>query len=417
MSLFGRKSKSTVCLLDIGTSKICCLVVRLNYDGIPEVIGYGYAPSRGVKAGVITDLDKATDAVSMAINQAQKMADTEIKSVVVNLTSSSLKSHHLYQEIDIDEGHQITTGDVKKMVDTALVSVEKPEYEIIHRFPLSYTVDGEKGIVDPRGQYGRKLGVHLHVITLPESQSRNLLMVLDRCHVSIDAKVATPYASGLAVLSDEEKDIGTSVIDFGAGTTTVSIFLNGCLVHLGNVPMGGQSITRDIAQGLSTSLTEAERLKTLNGSAFLSSKDELERLIVPVLGDEQETNLQIPRSALISIIVPRLEEILTQAGILLDENPAFTVATRRLVLSGGGASLQSLKEKTAAYMDAVVRLAKPPVLKGLPNQFESYTFLTCIGLLRYIMMNNTFLGEDTLKRTPLRKGFLGKVSLWLDQNF
>lgn len=417
MKAWSRKKRSYITVLDIGTSKICCLMVHFDNDGIPEVIGLGYAPAKGIKNGVIVDLDKATDCIGVALAEAEKMAEREIKSVVVNITSSSLKSHHLFSEMEIEEGHQITAGDVKRLVDEALVSLLTPEQEIIHQFPLSYTLDGEKGVADPRDLYGHKLGVHLHVITLPESQSRNLVAVLDRCHVSIEAKVATPYACGLAVLTEEEKDIGAAVIDFGAGTTSTAVFLNGCLVHLGNVPIGGNTMTRDIAQGLSTSLAVAERLKTLNGYAFLSPKDELERLIVPVLGDDKEANLQIPRSNLISIIVPRLEEILEQTAGILDADPSVGIATHRLVLSGGGAALQGLKEKTASVLDAVVRLGRAPSLKGISEQYENYTFSTCIGLLRYIMMRNIILMEDHLQGAPKKKGLLRKVMAWLEQNF
>lgn len=417
MKPWKRKKHSYITVLDIGTSKICCLMVHFDNDGIPAVVGFGYAQSKGIQHGVIVDLDKATDCIGIALAETEKMADREIKSVVVNLTSSNLKSHHLFSEMEIEDGHQITTADVKKLVDDALISVLTPEHEIIHQFPLSYTLDGEKGISDPRDLYGRQLGVHLHVITLPESQSRNLVTVLDRCHVGIDFKVATPYANGLAVLTEEEKDIGYTVINFGAGTTSVAVFLNGCLVHLGNVPLGGNVITRDIAQGLSTSLSVAERLKTLNGAAFLSPRDELERLIVPILGEDKEAHLQIPRSDLISIIVPRLEEILEQVQRILDNDPTMGVASHRLVLSGGGAALQGLKEKTAALLDATSRLGKPHMLKGIPTQFENYTFSTCIGLLEYIKMKNIVLVDEQMQNAPKKKGFLRKVMTWLEQNF
>ncbi len=413
MKFWNRKKSSYVTLLDIGTSKICCLMVHFDSDGIPEVVGFGYAPAKGIEHGVIVELGKAADCIAQALAATEKMAEREIKSVVVNITSSSLKSHHLFSEVEIEDGHQITTADVKRLVDDALASVLTPEQEIIHQFPLSYTVDGEKGIADPRNLYGHHLGVHLHVITLPESQSRNLVTVLDRCSVAIETKVATPYACGLSVLSEEERDIGAAVIDFGAGTTSTAVFLNGCLVHLGNVPLGGNVITRDIAQGLSTSAPVAERLKTLNGSAFLSPRDELERLIVPILGDK-ETNLQIPRSDLISIIVPRLEEILEQIQVILEADPALAIATKRLVLSGGGAALQGLKEKTDALLKASSRLGRAPSLKGIPAQYENYTFSTCIGLLDYIKMRRNIVLVDENIEAPKKKGFLRKVMAWLE---
>lgn len=298
------KRKSYMTVLDIGTSKVCCLVIRMNSDQKPEVIGMGYAPSRGIKNGVIVDLDKATECISAVLEQAEKQAERPIDKVIVNISSAELRSVQFYAEVEIADGRQITAGDVKRLVDSSIAAHIPAGEEVIHSFPLSYMVNKEQG-VEPLGMYGPILGVHMHIILLAESQSRNLVAVLDRCHVGIDMKVATPYAAALAVITEEEKEIGATVVDLGAGTTNFATFLGGCLVNLGVVHTGGNAITRDIAQGLSCSLATAERLKNLNGSAFLSPRDDLERLIVPVLGDEDGGNIQIPRSDLISIIIPR----------------------------------------------------------------------------------------------------------------
>lgn len=409
------KLKSYINVLDIGTSKICCLAARLNAGEKPEVLGTGVVPAAGIKAGAIVDLDKATQCIGAALAQAEKQAEKSIKSVVVNISSGQLKSRHFFQEIDIADGRQITAADVKRLVDGVIVSVP-PEEEVIHTFPLDYAVDGETGVYDPRGLYGNKLGARVHLVTLPETQSKNLLLVLDRCHVSVERKVATPYASALAVLSDEEKEIGATVIDLGAGTTAAALFMGGGLVHLGLFPIGGNAITRDIAQGLSAAPATAERLKTLNGAAFRSPKDELERLIVPIAGEEEEANIQIPRADLIAIIVPRLEEILERAGTLLEEDARFLAATRRIVLCGGGSELQGIKEKATALLGGNVRLGKPPLFKGLPNQFDPYTFLTCIGLVKYAMMSYQ---KGSLEKVDIRlkNGWPGKVMQWIAQNF
>lgn len=410
------KLKSCVALLDIGTSKVCCLVVRFDSNETPEIIGTGFAPSDGIKAGAVTHLDKATACVADVLSQAENQADRRIDKVIVNISSTQLKSQHVYQETDIPDNRQITAADVKRLVDSVIESVALDDVEIIHAFPLGYTVDKEQGIQDPRGLYGRKLGVYMHLVTLPESQSRNLVAVLDRCHVQIDMKVATPYAAALAVLSDEEKEVGATVMDMGAGTTSLALFLGGGLVHLGLIPNGGNAITRDIAQGLSTSLSGAEHLKTLNGAAFVSPRDELDRLFVPGLGDD-EGSLQIPRSYLISIIVPRLEEILERCARFLETDSRFLAATRRIVLSGGGSELESVKEKVSKDLNAFVRLGKCSPVKGMPSQFGAHTFSTCIGLLKYAMIKHKNMPGDSMGREPARKGLIGKVIKWLVQNF
>ena len=419
MMRLGGKRKSYISVLDIGTSKVCCLVLKMNSDGRPEVIGMGYAPSKGIKNGAIVDLDKATDCIQSVLEQAEHQAERPIEKVIVNISSSQMRSVQYYEEMEIADGHQITASDVKKLVDSSVAKYIQAGEEVLHSFPLSYVVNKEQG-VEPRGMYGPSLGVHMHVIFLPESVSRNLVAVLDRCHVGVDMKVATPYAAALAVMSEEEKDIGATVVDMGAGTTCFATFLGGCLVNLGMVPTGGNVMTRDIAQGLGCTLADAERLKTLNGAAFLSPRDDLERLIVPILGDEDGANIQIPRSDLISIIVPRLEDILEKLALQLDENPSFIVATRRLILAGGGAGLQGIKEKTEMALSASVRLGKPAVLKSLPTQFDSYTFSTCIGLVKYAMIRQASAlrawsasdGQKGQKKSRIRK-----VMQWLNQNF
>lgn len=411
------KLKSVVTVLDIGTSKVCCLMVRFGSDNCPEVIGVGYEPAKGISAGAIVDLDQATESIRSALSQVEKQAEQQIGSVIVNISSTQLKSHHIQKEIEISEGKPINASDVQRLVDGIIASCLTDGEEVIHSFPLGYTVDKEQGVMDPRGLYGYRLGVHMHVITLPEGQSRNLVAALDRCHVSIDMKVATPYASALATVTEEEKEIGVSAIDFGAGTTSIAIFMNGGLVHLDIIPQGGNVLTKDITRGLNTSFSAAERLKTLHGAAFLSPRDGLDRLIVPILGEEG-TNLQVPHSDLISIIIPRIEEILEGIGKIFDRYPYFIVATKHMVLNGGGSMLLGIKEKTASLLEGTARLGKAEKIRGLPLQFESYTFSTCIGLLKYAMIREkSLLNEKFTTQSTQEKGLFGKVMQWLIQNF
>ncbi len=412
-----KKLKSVLTLLDIGTSKICCLVVRFGSDDIPEVIGTGYAPAKGIQAGAIIDLDDATECIREALKQADTQAGRLTTNVIVNISSTQLKAHHIQKEIEINDGRPIGTSDVKRLVDGVIASCLAQGDEVIHSFPLSYSVDKEQNVQDPRGLYGNTLGVHMHIITLPETQSRNLVAVLDRCHVSIDMKVATPYASALATVSEEEKDVGVTVVDFGAGMTSIAVFLDGGLVHMELIPQGGQILTKDITRGLNTSFTVAERLKTLHGAAFLSPRDEIDRLIVPILGEEG-VNVQIPQADLISIIIPRVEEIIENVGRVFARYPYFVVATKHLILNGGGSMLQGIKDKTQALLGGTVRIGKPDTIRGLPTQYEPYAFSTCIGLLKYAMIREKSLTNEKFKTQPIpRKGIIGKVTQWLAQNF
>lgn len=411
------KLKSIVTLLDIGTSKICCMIVKFGTDGIAEVIGTGYTPASGIQAGAIIDKKQATECISNALAQAHKQADFRPKSVVVNISSTQMKSHHIFKEIEISDNKPITANDVKSLVDKVISSCLAQKDEVVHAFPLEYVVDNERNVQDPRGLYATRLGVHMYIITLPESQSRNLVSVLDSCLVSVDMKVATPYAAALACVNEDEKEAGVTVVDFGAGTTSIAMFLNGGLVHLDLIPQGGNVITKDIVQGLKTSFAVAERQKTLNGAAFLSPRDEIDKLIIPMLGEES-TNVQIPQSRLISIIIPRLEEILGNIKRVFEKYPYFGVATKQIVLSGGGSMLQGIQEKTATILNSTVRIGKPETIRGLSSQFEVYTFSTCIGLLKYVMIKEkSLLNEKFKSQSTPKKGFIGKVTQWLIQNF
>lgn len=419
MLLSSAKHRNWVTVLDIGTSKIVCLIVRFEEE-TPIIEGMGYTPAQGIKNGAIVDLDKATACISKALSMAEKNANRTIESVIVNISSAQLKSVHLREMIHLKGSAPITTTDVKKFVDTMIENyVQETEEEIVHAFVLGYNVDGEMGILDPRGLFAKKLGVHLHLITLPKSHALNLVNVLDGCHVTIESKVATPYASALSVLTDDEKEIGVASIDIGAGATQIALFLKGYLVHLGLVPMAGNLITRDIAQGLSCTLADAERLKVLNGAAFLSPKDELERLIVPIIGENDTTaSLQVPCSDLISIIVPRLEEILDQTEAILTAQPLYNICAQRLVLTGGSSGLAEIKEKITAYLKASVRFGNPEKIKGLNEQLDINTFSTCIGLIKYaIIKDKAVYSYAPVSQFKEKQGIIRKIAQWFAQIF
>ena len=411
----GFKKRTYLNLLDIGTSKIACLVVCLTDNQYVEVVGAACVPAQGIQAGIIWDLGAATTCIGEALHQAEKQADHPIDSVIVNISSPELHSLHLYHEIPIMVGKPISGADVKRLVDE-IVSTHVPAgEEVLHAFPLGYVLDKEQGHSDPRGVYATTLGAHVHVVCLPQTQAMNLLTVLDRCHVSVTMKVATPYASALAVLSDEEKDIGATVLDFGAGTTSYAVFVGGGLMQLGVVQMGGNQMTRDIAQGLNTDLKNAERLKVLNGAAFLSPRDELESLIVPILGDEEGANIQVRRSNLISVIVPRLEEILEKTENLLEADPTFTSVARRFVLTGCASGLAGLKEKTTSLLGGISRIGKTKQIKSLPSAFDSCTFNVCIGLLNYALMRRQDKNFENFQSAGSGQSRLRKGIEWIKQ--
>ena len=409
------RKKTYLNVLDVGSSKIACLVVRLTDNKYAEVVGASCVPAKGIQAGTIWDLGAATTCIGEALHQAEKQADHPIDSVIVNISSPELHSLHLYHETPIPAGKPITGMDVKRLVDEIVATHVPAGEEVLHAFPLGYVLDKEQGHTDPRGVYATTLGAHVHVVTMPQTQTMNLLTVLDRCHVSIAMKVATPYAAALAVLSDEEKDIGATVLDFGAGTTSYAVFVGGGLMQLGVVQMGGNQMTRDIAQALSTDIKNAERLKVLNGAAFLSPRDELESVIVPILGDEEGANMQVRRSDLIGVIVPRLEETLEKVAACLNQDPTFTAVAKRFVLTGCASGLAGLKEKTTSLLGGITRIGKTKQIKSLPSSYDSCTFNVCIGLLTYALMRLQDKNFENFQSAGTHQGYLRKGIEWIKQ--
>ncbi len=409
--------KTYLNLLDIGSGKIACMVVRLTDNQAPVIVAASCVPSRGIQAGAIWNLEEATACIGEAIHQAEEKSGQSIESVIVNVSSTHMHSLHVYHEVPITAGRPISDSDVQHLVDNIITQFVPVGEEVLHAFPLGYVVDKDQGSTDPRGIFASTLGAHVHMITMPETQNMNLLTVLDRCHVAVQMKVATPYASGLSVLTDDEKEIGSTVIDFGAGTTSYVVFVGGCPVQLGVIQSGGDQITRDIAQNLNTNFSNAQRLKILKGAAYLSPRDEMEPLIVPVLGEEETVNnTNKRRSDLIAIIVPRLEQILEKLKSELEKDTTFTSVAKRFVLAGGGSGLAGMKEKIGAFLGGIPRLGRVKEIKNLPTDCDLCTFNVCVGLLVYALKKKQDKVFEQFQPTNSSKSLLGKVIKWIKQN-
>lgn len=411
-----KNNKSIYTVLDIGSSKIACLMVRMAEGMAPEVIAHSSVQAKGIQNGTIWNVEEAKLCVDNALRQVEKQAGRRISGVYVNISSSQMKSIQLYDEMDIPNGRVITSDDVKQLVDGMLNTHIAPDEEILHVIPIGYSVNHEHGRVDPCGIYGHTLGARIHVITIPQTQVMNLLKVLDWCHVTVLAKVATPYACALAVLSEEEMIVGTTVIDFGADLTSYAIFVGGGLMQLGLVPHGGNEMTLKVAQTFKTTLQSAEREKIVRGAAMLAPKDGLEPIIFPILKDEAGGNIQVMRSQLVETILPCLDNILDELKNELEENDTFSSVAKHYVLTGGGAGFDNLTEKVGAVLGGIARLGKFQFIKNLPNDCDSCRLNVCVGLLVYAKMQMQSETMDNFQEKSARNGWLRKVTEWLKQN-
>jgi len=408
-----------VTALDIGSGKICCMIAKVSDDNI-SIVGMGYAQSQGIKNGVIVNLTQAAGSIQDAIIDAETKAHRKVESVIVNISSPQLSSVYVSAEVSIPESRVIIPSDVRKVIDLALAKIDLKEKEIIHQIPISYSLDGQTDIAEePTGLSGKVLGVTLHLITVPLVQIRNLSMALERCHVWMAGKVATPYASALSVLTQSEKDGGSTLIDIGSGIASLAIFSNGFIRYAAILPLGGNLITKDISYILKTPLKDAERAKTLHGSAFVAPEDEKNTVTLPLIGEEDEgITTTASRKTLISIIVARIEQIFDFLYMHLLSQEKDDLATRRIVLCGGVSQTVGLTEKANSMLGAQVRCGKPVYIKGLSETIPMTTTSTAVGLLLYAM-NHRIQKEDKKikKQSNKQPNWIKKVLKWIIQNF
>jgi cell division protein FtsA len=411
-----RKSRSgLVAVLDLGSTKVSCFVAKADADGNARVVGIGHQISHGVKSGAIVDLDEAEHSILSAVSAAEQMAGETLKSVVVNLIGGQPQSRTVPVEVAI-AGHEIGDHDLRKVLEQARQTQLAPERRLIHQIPVGFTIDGSRGIRDPRGMCGERLGVKMHMVTASAASVRNLENVVARCHLEVEDAVVPAYAAGLACLVEDEMDLGSCIVDMGGGTTSLAVFFDGHCVFADTIAVGGAHVTNDIARGLSTPLAHAERMKTLHGSCIPSPADEREIIDVPLVGEEDQAQANhVPKSILTGIVAPRLEETFEMVRQRLEASGFDRVAGRRVVLTGGASQLQGARELAAMVLDKQVRMGKPVRLQGLADQTGGPAFAACAGLVAFALAKGTESLRPDAAPAP-GVGLFGRFGMWLREN-
>lgn len=418
---------SLVAVLDIGSTKLCCVIARLvprpegkalkGRTHSVEVVGFGYGKSSGIKSGVITDLDKAEQAVRTVVGMAERAAGVTVESVVVNVTAGRLGSETFSATVNLG-GQEVERADIQRVLRAVNDRSVRPERSIIHALPIGYALDGQKGVKDPRGMVGERLSVDVSVVSAETLAMRNIELVLHRCHLQIEALVATPYASGLSTLVDDEAQLGVCAIDMGGATTTAAVFAEGQLVYTDAIAIGGHHLTLDIARQLSISVADAERLKTVYGSVLPGQADERDLIpIVPVGATPDEAPGQIPRSHITRIVRPRIEEILTAVRDRMQATGMMDFCGRRFVLTGGGSELTGLPEVARRVLSRNVRNGRPMGISGLPELARGAGFATVSGMLIYPQVCGQEFSEPRSHRLTGTDGYLARVGTWLKSAF
>ena len=369
-------------VLDIGTTKIVCLIGRTESDGTLRVLGFGWQKARGVRGGNIVDLAEAVSAIRASVGQAEDMADIRLRSVTVNLTCGQPETR-LYNMQWAVGGRQVEDRDIRGVVNEARFRTAADGRDAIHTMPQQFSVDATDQVEDPRGLFCTTLNARLHVIDAASTAVRTLKTCIAQCDLDIGELVSAPMAAGLSILVDDERSLGTTVIDMGGGTTGMAVFADGQLLHTAQLPIGGLHVTKDLATGLSTTLAHAERLKTLYGNVQSSPDDEREMLMVPIVGEEDHQLSRVPRSHVVNIIRPRLEETFEYVKDRLDSAGLTRAAGNRVVLTGGACQLGGVRDLAAHILGRQVRIGRPVQLRGLPEMATGPAFATAGGLLSW----------------------------------
>ncbi len=419
-----------IAALDVGSTKISCLIA----EAVPakhrssdaeekhslKVLGVGHQLSRGVRSGAIINVEEAERAIRLAVDAAERMAQRPINEVYVNVSGGRPQSR-LYTGTAATASGQVEPRDVNAVLDAALAQVDPGRRNILHLAPLNYQLDDAKGVKDPIGMFGETLSLDLGVVTVEPPHLKNLGLAVERAHLSIAGFVIAPYAAARAVLAEDEKTLGVTLVDMGGATTSFAIFHDGKLVTADVLPVGGQHITNDIARGLSTTIAHAERMKTLWGSALASAVDEREMISVPLLGERGvDTVQQVPKSMLTGIIRPRLEETFELLRAKLEATGAQHLAGRRLVLTGGASQLNGVSDVAALWLDRQVRMGSPAHVQGMPESAHSPGFAVCAGLLNYALKPDAHYALPKSKADAVERaqsGYVWRMGRWIAESF
>jgi cell division protein FtsA len=378
------RSDRLITALDIGSWKVSALIAERGDEGEINVLGTGQRESKGVRRGYIADMDATERSVREAVEQAERIAGTNIEDVWVSFSAGGLVSNLASVEVELG-GHRIEQEDIDNLLTHGRNAIDPEGRMVLHAQPTLYTLDGLKGVKKPLGLHADTLGVDIHVVAADGSPVRNLDLCVRSAHLEVKSIIASPVATGMACLSDEERELGVALVELGAGLTNVSLFAGGMLVGLASIPFGSADITDDIASAFGTRRQQAERMKCFYGSATTSPRDNHDMIDVAPMSQEDDAGegARITRAQLISVIRQRLDHLVGEIARELKQLGFTGPVGRQVVLTGGGAELKGLADYMQGALGRAVRLGRPRGLNGLPDAHSGTGFATLAGLVHY----------------------------------
>ncbi|MFO1466918.1 MAG: cell division protein FtsA [Steroidobacteraceae bacterium] len=410
-----RSDRNLLVGLDIGTSKVVAIVGEIRPDGQLEIIGIGSHPSRGLKKGVVVNIESTVQSIQRAVEEAELMAGCEIHSVYAGIAGSHVRSLNSHGIVAIKD-KEVGQGDVDRVIDAAKAVAIPADQKILHVLPQEYIIDSQEGIRDPIGMSGVRLEAKVHIVTGADSSAQNIVKCVQRCGLAVDDIVLEQLASSYAVLTDDEKDLGVCLVDIGGGTTDMAVFGGGAIRHTAVIPIAGDQVTNDIAVSMRTPTQYAEDIKIRYACALSQLANPDETIEVPSVGDRPPRRLA--RQTLAEIVEPRYEELFALIRDELRRSGFEESVAAGIVLTGGSSKMEGAIELAEEVFHMPVRLGLPQYVSGLVDVVSNPIHATGVGLLLYAK-NNIDLQrpEGPLLSGGGVKSLLERMKAWFQGNF
>jgi cell division protein FtsA len=409
----ARENKKLIVGLDIGTSKIAAIVAELKPEGGFEIIGMGSHPSRGLKKGVVVNIETTVNAIQRALEEAELMADCKIREVYTGIAGSHIKSFNSQGMVAIKD-KEVAQMDIDRVIETAKAVQIPNDQQILHILNQEFIIDGQEDVREPLGMSGVRLEVKVHIVTGAVSAAQNIIKCVRRCGLEVRDLVLQPLASAMAVVSDDERDLGVCLVDIGGGTTDIAVFTHGAIRHTAVIPIAGDQITNDIAMALRTPTKDADDIKIKRGCALSQLADPQEMIEVPGVGDRGSRELS--RKTLAEVIEPRVEELYSLVQAELRRSGYEELLSSGIVLTGGSSAMQGMVELGEEIFHMPVRIGQPNYSGGLAEVVRNPRYSTGVGLLLSGMQEQR---QQQLARMQISsfQQLLERMRNWFTGNF
>lgn len=396
-----KMDKQLLVALDVGTSKIACIVGEISKDGQIEIVGYGKHPSHGLKRGVVVNIESTVQSIQRAVEEAELMAGCEIHSAYVGIAGSHINSLNSHGIVAIKD-REVTQADIDRVIDAAKAVAIPADQKILHILPQEFIIDAQEGVREPIGMSGVRLEAKVHIVTGAVSAAQNISKCVKRCGLSVDDIVLEQLASSYSVLSDDEKELGVCMIDIGGGTTDIAVFTEGAIRHTAVIPIAGDHVTNDVAVALRTPTKEAEQIKIKYGSVLVDQVAEEDTIEVPSVAKRPPK--QVQRRALAQVISARYEELFALVQAELRRSGFEDLIAAGLVMTGGASKVSGALELAENIFQMPVREGLPHNIGGLADIRANPSYATGVGLLLY--------GQQQQDVAPIYEGNEGLKGLW-----